>query len=84
MHIVSGYYEKTRLDNVNVAFAFHFPGPLHEGNGALQLYIDDMTTAAQPRGAAGDPQRLARRAVVPSRRESDREFPSADIHAGEV
>jgi len=47
MHIVSGYYEKTSLDNVNVAFAFHFPGPLHEGNGTLQLYIDDKTTAEQ-------------------------------------
>jgi hypothetical protein len=47
MHIVTGHYNATKLDGINVAFSFHFPGPLHEGNGTLQLYIDDKTTPAQ-------------------------------------
>ena len=47
MHITSGHYNQTKLDDINVAFTFHFPGPLHEGNGTLQLYIDDKTTPPQ-------------------------------------
>jgi hypothetical protein len=47
MHIVKGHYEKVRLDGLTFAVTVHFPGPLHEGNGALQPIIDERATPEQ-------------------------------------
>ena len=47
MHIVKGHFGEVRLDGVDFAFSYHFPGPLHEGNGTLQPFITDRASPAQ-------------------------------------
>ena len=47
MHIVEGHFGNVRLDWLNWAAAYHWPGALHEGNGTLQPFIDQRATAAQ-------------------------------------
>ena len=46
-YIESGHYGATRLDGLKFASLYHWPGPLHEGNGSLQLFIDERADAAQ-------------------------------------
>jgi hypothetical protein len=47
MHVTDGHFGDISLDGVKFAAVVDFPGPLHEGNGTLQVIIDDRTTAAQ-------------------------------------
>jgi hypothetical protein len=47
MHIVKGHYENVRLDGLTFAVTVHFPGALHEGNGALQPFIEARATPEQ-------------------------------------
>jgi hypothetical protein len=47
MRIRQGHFEKTRLDNIIWAGTYYWPGPLHEGNGTLQPYIIDQSSAEQ-------------------------------------
>lgn len=47
IRIREGYYGATRLDGVTFAAAYWWPGALHEGNGIVQLVIDDSATAEQ-------------------------------------
>ena len=47
MRIRQGHFDKTSLDSIIWAGTYYWPGPLHEGNGTLQPYISDKTTAEQ-------------------------------------
>ena len=47
MHIQQGHFGKTRLDGLTWACAYHWPGPLHEGNGTFQAYIDERASEEQ-------------------------------------
>lgn len=47
MRIRQGNFGPTRLDGIVWAGTYYWPGPLHEGNGTLQPYISDNSTAAQ-------------------------------------
>ena len=47
MHVTDGHFGDISLDGVKFAAVVEFPGPLHEGNGTLQVIIDDRTTPAQ-------------------------------------
>lgn len=47
MHIDEGHFEDIRLDGLDFAFTYHFPGALHEGNGSLQPFISDRASPAQ-------------------------------------
>lgn len=47
MHIVEGHFGKVRLDGLNWAATYHWPGALHEGNGSLQPFLEPRATAEQ-------------------------------------
>jgi hypothetical protein len=47
MHIDEGYFGDERLDGLDFAFTYHFPGALHEGNGTAQPFITDRARPAQ-------------------------------------
>jgi hypothetical protein len=47
MRITKGYFQNTRLDGLSFFVTVHFPGPLHEGNGAAQPIIDQRATPEQ-------------------------------------
>ncbi|HYR41776.1 MAG TPA: DUF1326 domain-containing protein [Terriglobia bacterium] len=47
MHIIEGNFGKLKLDGLNWAVAYSWPGALHEGNGSLQPYIDKKATEEQ-------------------------------------
>lgn len=62
MHIEQGHFGDVKLDGLNWAASFHWPGALHEGNGSMQPYIDAKATEGQRNallailsGQAGDP-----------------------------
>jgi len=40
MHIDEGHFGEVPLDGLSWAATYHWPGPLHEGNGTLQPVID--------------------------------------------
>jgi hypothetical protein len=40
MHIVKGNFGSVSLDGLNWAVTYSWPGPLHEGNGAVQPFVD--------------------------------------------
>ena len=42
-----GHYGATKLDGVTFAAAYWWPGAVHEGNGIVQLAIDERATADQ-------------------------------------
>jgi hypothetical protein len=46
-HIREGDCDGVRLDGLNVALAFAWPGPIHHGHGRGVVYIDDRANAAQ-------------------------------------
>ena len=50
MHIVQGHYGEVPLDGLNWVVTYSWPGALHEGNGAVQPFIDKRASEAQ-RGA---------------------------------
>jgi hypothetical protein len=45
--IQEGHFGDVRLDGLNTAFFIHFPGPVHAGNGTIQLVIDERADARQ-------------------------------------
>ena len=47
VHIREGHYGATTLDGVTFASAYWWPGAVHEGNGIVQLAIDERATADQ-------------------------------------
>lgn len=47
MNVEEGYFGDVNLDGVKFAVTFHWPGPLHEGNGTVQPILDESTTPEQ-------------------------------------
>lgn len=47
MRIREGHFGSTRLDGLIWAATYHWPGPLHEGNGTMQPFILDKATPEQ-------------------------------------
>ncbi|MHB8630055.1 MAG: DUF1326 domain-containing protein [Aggregatilineales bacterium] len=47
MHIVAGNFGDVKLDGLNWAATYHWPGALHEGNGTMQPFIDVRATPEQ-------------------------------------
>jgi len=47
MRIRHGHFAPSRLDGIVWAGTYYWPGPLHEGNGTLQPYISDKSSAPQ-------------------------------------
>jgi len=47
MEIDEGHYGDVSLDGVKYALTYHWPGPLHEGNGTAQPILDESTTPEQ-------------------------------------
>jgi len=45
--IREGECDGVRLDGINVAYAFSWPGPIHRGNGRAMVYIDERASPAQ-------------------------------------
>jgi hypothetical protein len=45
-----GHYGDTRLDGLKVAIAFKWPGPIHEGKGHGQPFVDASANEAQRTG----------------------------------
>lgn len=46
-HIDEGYFGDVRLDGLRIAGAYRWPGPVHEGGGIVQGFIDERADAAQ-------------------------------------
>lgn len=46
-HIREGWFGDTRLDGLNVACTFAWPGAVHEGHGQAQAFIDERASPAQ-------------------------------------
>lgn len=47
VHIDKGNYGSIRLDGLRFAFTVAWPGPIHEGNGTMQLIIDERANEDQ-------------------------------------
>lgn len=47
MHIREGHFGDVSLDDLCWAATYHWPGPLHEGNGTMQPIIDERADARQ-------------------------------------
>ncbi len=47
MDISEGHFGDTRLDGLRWACTYHWPGPLHEGDGTIQAIIDERADEAQ-------------------------------------
>jgi hypothetical protein len=47
MNILEGQYEDISLSGLKWALLYKWPGPLHEGNGTLQPFIDVQADARQ-------------------------------------
>jgi hypothetical protein len=47
VRVREGHYGATTLDGVVFAAAYWWPGAVHEGNGVMQLAIDERATSAQ-------------------------------------
>jgi len=45
--IHEGHFGDVPLDGLNTAFFIHFPGPVHEGNGTIQLVVDERADPRQ-------------------------------------
>jgi hypothetical protein len=45
--IHEGHFGDVRLDGLNTAFLVHFPGAAHEGNGTMQVIVDERADARQ-------------------------------------
>lgn len=50
MHIEAGHFGDVNLDGLRWACTYHWPGPLHEGNGTIQAIVDERANEEQ-RGA---------------------------------
>jgi hypothetical protein len=47
MKVDKGHFDDVSLDGVKWAVAYHWPGPLHEGNGTVKPYFDPATKSDQ-------------------------------------
>lgn len=47
MRIREGAFDTTRLDGLIWAATYHWPGPLHEGRGTMQPFVDARASEAQ-------------------------------------
>lgn len=47
MKVDDGEFDGVSLDGVKWAVAYHWPGPLHEGNGTVKPYFDTTTSEEQ-------------------------------------
>ena len=47
MHIDEGHFGDVKLDGLNWAVTYHWPGALHEGNGTLQAIIEERADEQQ-------------------------------------
>src|SRR5437763_1270269 len=47
MEIKEGTFDGVSLNGVKFAAAYHWPGPLHEGNGSMKPYFDAATSEEQ-------------------------------------
>ncbi len=47
MKVDEGEFDGLSLNGVKWAVAFHWPGPLHEGNGTVKPYFDEATSQEQ-------------------------------------
>src|ERR1700688_1981588 len=45
--IEEGHFGAVRLDGLRAVVLVNFPGPVHEGNGTMQVIIDERADAAQ-------------------------------------
>ena len=45
--IHEGHFGDVRLDGLNCGFVIQFPGAVHEGNGTIQLVVEDKADAQQ-------------------------------------
>ena len=50
MQVEHGHYNETRLDDLRWISLFAWPGPIHEGNGSCQVFVDDQASPAQREG----------------------------------
>ena len=46
-HIREGAFDGVRLDGLNVAMVFAWPGPIHHGHGRAVVYIDERASPEQ-------------------------------------
>jgi hypothetical protein len=51
--IARGHYGDVKMDGVTFSCLVYFPGALHEGNGTLQMVIDETTSSAQRQALHG-------------------------------
>ncbi len=47
MNIQRGHFDSVKLDGLRWLVCYHWPGPLHEGNGTFQAYVDERATEEQ-------------------------------------
>ncbi len=47
LRIDRGHFGEVKLDGLNVAVLYAWPGPIFEGNGALQAIVDERADAGQ-------------------------------------
>ena len=47
MRIEQGHFRDVKLDGIHWAVTYHWPGPMHEGNGSVQPFIDSSASQAQ-------------------------------------
>ena len=47
MKVDEGHFDNVSLSGAKWAVAYHWPGPLHEGNGTVKPYFDTSTTPDQ-------------------------------------
>jgi len=47
----TGHYGDVSLDGARMAAMYQWPGPIHEGNGTMQLIMDEITTTPKQREA---------------------------------
>jgi hypothetical protein len=47
MKVDQGNFDNVSLDGVKFGVAYHWPGPLHEGNGTVKPYFDPSTSPDQ-------------------------------------
>jgi hypothetical protein len=47
MNIQEGHFGEVDLSGLKWVNSYHWPGPLHEGNGTLELFIDEGANEAQ-------------------------------------
>ena len=47
MRVDRGNFDGVSLDGIKWAVAYHWPGPLHEGNGTVKPYFDPSTSEEQ-------------------------------------